>query len=113
MAKLLSYISLAVIITFSLFAFMAYLISNDSVNITKPLTDVIVEVAQLPEDSKVIKTDKVKLEPPAPPEPMPRNVVTIDVASGTHNLSYQSAPISMTGGSTGFKQYQGMNNNES
>jgi protein TonB len=112
MAKLLSYISLAVIITFSLFAFMAYLISNDSVNITKPLTDVIVEVAQLPEDSKVIQIDKVKLEPPAPPEPMPRNVVTIDVASDTHNLSYQSAPISMTGGSTGFKQYQGMNNNE-
>jgi protein TonB len=112
MAKLISYISLAVIITFGLFAFMASLISNDSVNITPPLPPVLVEVAQIPEDSKVKFIEKVKLEPPTPPEPMPKNMVKIDVASETPSLTYQSAPVTLTDTGTTLKQHEGMNDRE-
>jgi protein TonB len=112
MVKLISYISLSAIITFGLFAFMASLISSDSVNVVKPLPPIIVEVAQVPEDSKVNVIEKVKLEPPTPPEPMPRDLVTADVASDTPTLTYQSAPVDLIGKDTSFKEYEGMNNRE-
>ncbi len=112
MAKLLSYISLSVIITFGLFAFMASLISSDSVNITPPLPPIVVEVAQVPEDSKIQIIEKVKLDPPPAPEPMPKSDVTPVVANDAIALAYQSVPISLTGKGTTFKQYEGMNNNE-
>jgi protein TonB len=112
MAKLLSYIGLAVVITFGLFAFMASLISNDSVNITPPLPPVFVEVAQVPEDSKVKIIDKIKLDPPPKPEPMPKNIVTPDVANEISNEGYQTVQVSLTNKGTTFKQYEGMNSNE-
>jgi protein TonB len=112
MLKLISYVGLSVIITFGLFAFMASLISSDSVNVVKPLPPIIVEVAQVPEDSKVNVIEKVKLEPPTPPEPMPRDLVTPDVASDTPTLTYQSAPVDLIGKDTNFKEYEGMNNRE-
>jgi periplasmic protein TonB len=112
MAKLLSYISLSVIITFGLFAFMASLISSDSVNITPPLPPIVIEVAQVPEDSKIQIIEKVKLDPPPAPEPMPKSDVTPVVANDAIALAYQSVPISLTGKGTTFKQYEGMNNNE-
>jgi len=112
MAKLLSYISLAVIITFGLFAFMASLISSDSVNITPPLPSIIIEVAQVPEDSKIALIDKVKLEPPTPPEPMPKSDVTPVVANDAPTLTYQSAPVTFTGKDSTFKQYKGMGDKE-
>jgi protein TonB len=112
MAKLISYISLAVIITFGLFAFMASLISSDSVNIATPLPPVFIEVAQVPEDSKVKIIDKVRLAPPEPPKPMPKNVVTPEVTNDVLGLRYQPTAISLTSKGTNFKQYEGMNNNE-
>jgi protein TonB len=112
MAKLLSYISLAVIITFGLFAFMASLISSDSVNITPPLPPIIIEVAQVPEDSKVSIIEKLKLEPPTPPEPMPKSDVTPVVANDAPTLTYQSAPVSLTGKGTTFKHYEGRGDKE-
>jgi protein TonB len=112
MAKLLSYISLSVIITFGLFAFMASLISSDSVEIPTAFPPVIFEVVQTPEDSKIHRIDKVKLEPPQKPEPMPKSDVTPIVANDAITLTYQSVPISLTGKGTTFKQYEGMNNNE-
>jgi protein TonB len=112
MAKLLSYISLSVIITFGLFAFMASLISSDSVNITPPLPPIVIEVAQVPEDSKVSIIEKVKLDPPTPPEPMPKSDVTPAVANDVPTLTYQSVPISLKGKGTTFKQYEGMGDKE-
>ena len=112
MAKLLSYISLSVIITFGLFAFMASLISSDNVNVATPMPPVVIEVAQVPEDSKIQVIEKVKLDPPPPPEPMPKSDVTPVVANDAITLTYQSVPISLTGKGTTFKQYEGMNNNE-
>ena len=112
MAKLLSYISLSVIITFGLFAFMASLISSDSVNVTTPLPPVVIEVARAPEDSKVQHIEKVKLDPPPTPEPMPKSDVTPVVANDALALTYQSVPISLTGKGTTFKQYEGMGDKE-
>ena len=50
MKKLLSIVSLASVITFSLFVFMAYLINSDEVNIIKPSPPVVVDVYQTPEE---------------------------------------------------------------
>jgi len=112
MAKLLSYISLAVIITFGLFAFMASLISSDSVNIETLPPPVIIEVAQVPKDSKITLIEKAKLEPPTPPEPMPKSDVTPVVANDATTLTYQSVPVSLEGQGTTFKQYEGMGDKE-
>jgi len=112
MAKLLSYISLSVIITFCLFAFMASLISSDSVNVAPPLPPVVIEMAQAPEDSKVQLIEKVKLDPPPTPEAMPKSDVTPVVANDALALTYQSVPISLTGKGTTFKQYEGMGDKE-
>ncbi len=111
MVKLL-YIGLAVIITFGLFAFMASLVSNDMVNIEKPLPPVVVEFARVPEDSKVKVIEKVKFQPPAPPEPMPKTMVTPDAGNEATALNYQPAPITLGGADTDFKQSQSMNDSE-
>jgi protein TonB len=112
MTKLLLSFGMAVFVTFGLFAFMASLISNDSVNVLIPEPPVVIEVAQVPEDSKVKVIEQVKLNPPPQPKPMPKNVVTPDVANETPGLEYQAAPVTLTSTGTKFKQYQGMNNNE-
>lgn len=112
MIKLLSSIGLAVIVTFGLFAFMASLISSDSVNIEPPLPPVIVEVAQLQEDTKAKIVEKVKLDPPQAPKPMPMSVITPDAANDTESLVYQAAPITISSGGTNMKQFQGMKSNE-
>ena len=44
MKRALTILSAASLITFSLFIFMAYLVSSDEVNITEPLPPVVVEV---------------------------------------------------------------------
>jgi len=112
MTKLLSTIGLATIITFGLFAFMASLISSDSVNITEVLPPVDFEVANVPEDSKVKVMEKVKLDPPKPPEPMPKNVVTIESTDEATSFDYQPLSITLGEGDTGIKQFRGNDNNE-
>lgn len=44
MKKLLSIISLASVITFSLFVFMAYLINSDEINVVKPSAPFVINV---------------------------------------------------------------------
>lgn len=112
MAKLLSSIGLAVLVTFGLFAFMASLISSDSVNVEKPQPPVILEFTQVPEDSKIELITKVKLDPPPAPEPMPVSVLTPDTSNDTPTFTYQSAPIKLGGAGASFKQHAGLNNTE-
>jgi len=112
MAKLLSYICLAVIITFGLFAFMASLISSDNAHIEKPLPPIIVEVAQLQEDSTVKVIEKVKLDPPQPPVAMPKNIVTPDASNEAPVFDYEPTPLTLSGKGTSFKQYQGVNDSD-
>jgi protein TonB len=112
MTKLISSIGLAILITFGLFAFMASLISRDSVNIPKPLPPLVFDVAKLPEDSTVKIIEKVKLVPPPAPEPIPRNVVTPDAADDTTSLVYQSVPVTLRSGGLGLNKNRAINNNE-
>jgi len=78
MKKLLTIISLASIVTFGLFVFMAYLINSDEVVTTKSLPPVLVDVYQTP-DEKLVAEIKNKLpEPPQPKEPMPKPTTAIE-----------------------------------
>lgn len=72
MKKLTTIIVLASITTFGLFAFMAYLVNNDQVLPAEMLPDVIVEIAQLPDERPPEVKPKFKNTPPPAPKPMPR-----------------------------------------
>jgi len=112
MTKFISSISLGMVITFGLFAFMASLISSDTINIDNPMPPVIVEITKVPEDSKVKVIEKVKFSPPPPPEAMPRTVVTPDSTNEAMDLVYQAPPITFSKGNTGLGKNQGINDND-
>lgn len=82
MKKLLSVISLASIVTFSLFVFMAYLVNSDEVNIVDPLPDVIVDVYQTKPEQPAVDRVKKLQEPPKAPEPMPKVTTVVDTSTG-------------------------------
>lgn len=72
MKKLTTIIVLASITTFGLFAFMASLVNNDQVLPPEMLPDVIVEIAQLPDEHPPEVKAKFKNTPPPASKPMPR-----------------------------------------
>lgn len=78
MKKILSVVSLASVITFSLFVFMAYLVNSDEVNITEPLPPVIVDVYQLKEEKPAADRVKKLPNPPKAPKSMPKPTVVAD-----------------------------------
>jgi len=78
MKKLLSVVSLASVITFSLFGFMAHLVNSDEVNITEPFPDIIVDVYQTKEEKPAVDRVKRLPEPPKAPEPMPKPIMLAD-----------------------------------
>lgn len=84
---------LAGMITFGLFAFMAFLIRNDQLSpiVEEPMP--VIEVAQAPEDSKVETKPKTILQPPVPPRPMPRSNVTPDQVGMDTSFDYQPARV--------------------
>ncbi len=112
MTKLISTVSLGIIITFGLFAFMASLISSDGVNITKTLPPIVVEIANIPEDSKVKVIEKVKLDPPPAPKPMPRTVVAPDAPDNAIGAGYQVPTVVFNKGSTGFEGNKNISDND-
>jgi len=79
---------LAGAITFSLFAFMAFLISSDKVVIIEPEDGVIVEVARLPDETPAQDKPKVTLTPPVPPPQMPRTQVLTEVNEVASAFNY-------------------------
>jgi protein TonB len=104
MKKIVIITFLAGLTTFSLFAFMAFLISNDQVIYIAVEDDTVVEVASLPEDTPVIEPPKVKLTPPPPPQPMPKTTVSTDNSDTTVVPTYtpigipiNTSPVSITG----------------
>lgn len=82
MKKLLSVISLASIVTFSLFVFMAYLVNSDEVNIVDPLPDVSVDVYQTKPEQPAVDRVKKLPEPPKAPESMPKITTVVDTSTG-------------------------------
>jgi protein TonB len=57
------------VMTFAAFAFMQYLISGEQRAPVKPCGDIIVEIFQAPEDSKVRHIQKIQPPPPMPKVP--------------------------------------------
>lgn len=100
MKNILPITLLASVTTFGLFAFMAYLVNNDEVVPHQALPDVIVEVAQLPEERPAIVKEPFKNDPPPAPKPLPRTfepAVVTEVQGGYH---YENPPIKLAGGNT-------------
>ena len=65
---------LAGVTTFGLFAFMAFLISSEQVNIIVPSDDVPIIVMTLPDEKPAQVKPKPNLQPPTPP-PIPQRVI--------------------------------------
>lgn len=81
--------------TFSLFAFMAFLISSDKVNITTPPEEIPFDIVQLPDETPPQVKAKPVLQPPEPPPPMPRTVMTPDVGGEIPTLVYTGGDIQL------------------
>jgi len=96
MKKILSLIALASITTFALFAFMAFLINSDKVRINETLPDVIVDVYELPEDSKVEHISRKLIVPPTPKPPMPREITTPNIVDAGNDFPYQPIGLKVT-----------------
>ena len=79
---------LAGLTTFSLFAFMAFLISNDNVTYIEPEGPVVIEVVNLPDEKPAEFKPKVKITPPPPPPEMPRTTVVADTTEVSSVLNY-------------------------
>lgn len=82
--------------TFSLFAFMAFLVSNDQVSLIVPPGDIPINIVSLPEDSAAQVKVRHNLQPPPPPPLMPRTTVSPDVSEVDTTFSYTPADIQQT-----------------
>jgi protein TonB len=99
MKKIIIITGLSVSITLSLFAFMAFLISNDQVNLVLPPDDVPINIVSLPEDKPAQIKVRPNLNPPPPPPPMPITRVTPTVGEVNTDFNYTPPELQQTGGS--------------
>jgi protein TonB len=88
MKKILSICTLAGIISFGLFAFMAFLISNDGVVKTAVSPPVNFDVVQVPEDTKPAPIVRKQLQPPEPPPIMEVSKVTPVITEVNSTFDY-------------------------
>jgi len=88
---------LAGITTFGLFAFMAFLISSDKVNLTTPLGHVPIDIVQLPDETPAQPKVKPVLQPPVPPPPMPITTLAPEINDQGPTLAYNPPEISISG----------------
>ncbi len=104
MVRFLVSILLGAAVTFALFTFMAFLISNDQVRLDESLENIIVEVNTTPPKSAAEQRNRVPPPPPPPPKSPPKpqapepenndanpgisfNLPGIDVASASTGIS--------------------------
>ncbi len=88
---------LAGITTFGLFAFMAFLISSDKVNLTTPPDDIPFDIVQLPDETPAQVKVRSKLQPPTPPPPIVRTSVPPEVGDTNPSLVYNPPEIKISG----------------
>lgn len=89
MKRLLIVVPAGLLTTFSLFAFMAFLIDSDQAGPPQVNDFPLVNVYQTQEDSPKKEMTRVKLTPPVPTPPMPMETMTPDIASATTDFNYQ------------------------
>jgi len=95
MKKIMFIFTTAGIATFSLFAFMAYLITNEQMAITQPPPDVVVEFAQLPEETKPEEIPRKQFQPPIPPPVMEVSKLTPELTEVSSEYSYSQPKIDL------------------
>lgn len=96
MKKLAIITSLAGATTFSLFVFMAFLISSDKVAYIEAEPETIIDVANLPDETPAMEKPNIKLTPPMPPPEMPRTTITTETNEVNTDLSYTPATLTVT-----------------
>ena len=99
MKKIITLLAIASTTTFGLFAFMAFLISNDQVAPIVATDTVVIDVFKTPEDSKIEHIIRPKFVAPEPPKTMPRTNMVPDEVSVDTSFTYQPTAIDL--GNTG------------
>ncbi|GAA6171416.1 energy transducer TonB [Colwellia sp. KU-HH00111] len=100
MKKVISIFAMAGVISFGLFAFMAFLINSDQVETTLGPPPVIVDIVKTPEDSKPeIKARKL-LQPPEPPPVMELSKVSPEITKVNTDFSYTPTGLKMISNNT-------------
>jgi len=109
MKKIMTISSLAVVTTFALFSFMAFLIKSDQVNPIDTGATSVIEVYQTPKDSEVKSIIRKPLQPPVPPKPMPSMNLAPETTTASGHIGYQpagleiSVPETEVGGMGGYR----------
>lgn len=97
MKKIIAITVFASVTTFGLFAFMAYLVNNDQVLPPEMLPDVIVDIAQLPDERPAVVKPHYKITPPQPPKSMPRTIVAPVDTTVEGGFHYDNPNIKVAG----------------
>lgn len=93
MKKIITITTLAGVTTFGLFAFMAYLVSNDQVLPPEVVPNLIVEMAQLPDERPAEIKPVFKNDPPPTPKPMPKTFEPVVETSVIGDYHYDTQGI--------------------
>ncbi len=103
MVRLLVSILLGALITFTLFFFMAFLISNSDRAKEEKLENIIVEVNTTPPKSSVEQRRRVPPPPPPPPKAPPKaQSPEPEVNNNTGGISFNLPTVQLAGASAGL-----------
>jgi len=103
MVRFLVSILLGVVVTFGLFAFMAFLVSSGDRNKEEQQENIIVEVNTTPPKSAAEQRRRVPPPPPPPPKSPPKQAAPEPESSNnTSGLSFNLPGVQMSGPSTGL-----------
>jgi protein TonB len=103
MVRFLVSILLGAVVTFGLFAFMAFLVSSGDRNKEEQLENIIVEVNTTPPKSAAQQRQRVPPPPPPPPKAPPKQQAPEPEASNdTGGLQFNLPGVEMAGASAGL-----------
>ena len=103
MVRFLVSILLGAVVTFGLFAFMAFLVSSGDRNKEEQQENIIVEVNTTPPKSTAEQRQRVPPPPPPPPKAPPKQEAPEPEASNnTGGLNFNMPGVQMSGASTGL-----------
>jgi protein TonB len=103
MVRFLVSILLGAVVTFGLFAFMAFLVSSGDRNKEEQLDNIIVEVNTTPPKSAAEQRRRVPPPPPPPPKAPPKQQTPEPESSNnTGGLNFNMPGVKMSGASTGL-----------
>lgn len=95
MNRLLGAIGLGGLTTFTLFVFMASLISSDEVGFTEPKPSILVSINQTPPESKATQRERPPLTPPPMQPPVRTTTEAVDEVASTDGIGYKPAKLDL------------------